>query len=30
MIIPLEKREEILNELTGVLQEWNNIKYISY
>ena len=30
MIIPLEKREEILNELTRVLQEWNNIKYISY
>ena len=31
IIIPLEKREEILNELRQVLlQKWNAIKYLSY
>ena len=30
IIIPPEKREEILNELREVLEKWNSIKYISY
>ena len=30
IIIPPEKREEILNELRQVLQKWNTIKYLSY
>ena len=28
--IPLEKREEILNELRQVLQKWNTTKYLNY
>ena len=30
IIIPLEKREEILNKLRKVLQKWNTIKYLNY
>ena len=28
-IIP-QKKEEILNELRGVLKNWNNMKYLNY
>ena len=30
MIIPPEKKEEILNKLRKVLQKWNVIKYLNY
>ena len=30
MIIPPEKREEMLNELRQVLWKWNTIKYLNY
>ena len=30
IIIPLEKRDEILNKLRKVLQKWNTIKYLNY
>ena len=30
IIIPPEKREEILNALRQVLYNWNSIKYLSY
>ena len=30
LIIPQEKRDEILNKLRKVLQKWKTIKYLSY
>ena len=30
IIIPPEKREEILNKLRRVLEKWNAIKYLNY
>ena len=30
LIIPPEKREEILNKLRKVLWKWNTIKYLNY
>ena len=30
IIIPLEKRDEMLSKLRKVLQKWNTIKYLNY
>ena len=30
LIIPPEKKEEILKELRQVLQKWNTAKYLNY
>ena len=30
IIIPLEKRDEILNKLRKVLKKWNTIRYLNY
>ena len=30
IIVPLEKRDEILNKLRKVLQKWSTVKYLSY
>ena len=30
IIIPLEKRDEILNKLRKILEKWNTIKYLNY
>ena len=30
VIIPSEKRDEILNELRKLLKRWNTMKYLNY
>ena len=30
IIIPLQKRDEILDKLRKVLQKWNTLKYLNY